>query len=774
MTAQAVDNLNATTPPAEPAPQRWRLNRAGIINVYQYENEVLDFAGGRLLLRGVNGSGKSTAMNMLLPFLLTARPGRIDAAGEQIGILKSWMLSGRDDRQPVGYLWIEFEQQGEFVVCGCGIKANRQSDTVSTWWFVTSKRPGVDVHLVAGDQPLSADALRAELDGDDVFGDRRRSDYRRTVQQRLFGGAPIDQHVGLIHVVRSPRVGDRIDVELPEHLVEALPQLSEQALAEAAQPLDDLEEHRRNVTDLERTSEAIRGLLDVYRSYCAHEMRQRAVEGRSTLATERSRGRDEKHKQEAALAAEAEVVRLDEEIVEHDRTADRLRSEISALEESRAYREGRQLDALRDFVANLARERESAAARVARREERVEATAGDLLRARNRGRDDCAALNIGLAATAELGEHCRVPRRPPGPVAVPETDLTEASVPADRHSRRRPNHPRTRRRRVGPSSRGNADVDRVDESRFVLDTAERTEPAESVLKAASGVLIAARPAWRAAGRLLRARREWHDKTPRMGDGGPLLLREGGLDAPGSPPFCRPTAGRRRTDRRHIRGDDDRAGRGGCGVPRLCGPNLSGLDELIGHRRGRCRRSRAPLIGERASAGERKALSIHWRTARSLSSQNSAGRLPRILPGRSDRFKVHVGEAERCGIEAGARSPLACSLADSSRTPLSERASGEVGRSDGGDPSDDPLSDYLPGDRAAPAQHRLDPQACGARCSPRSRSTCRQRGHRGGRRRFLPGWRPSRAPPQGPGPVHRSSRSPGGARTREAGGVDPLG
>ena len=55
----------------------------------------------------------ATAMNMLLPFQLTARPGRIDAAGEQVGILKSWMLAAdRSDPQPVGYLWIEFERAG--------------------------------------------------------------------------------------------------------------------------------------------------------------------------------------------------------------------------------------------------------------------------------------------------------------------------------------------------------------------------------------------------------------------------------------------------------------------------------------------------------------------------------------------------------------------------------------------------------------------------------------------------------------------------------------
>ena len=711
MTAQAVDDLNSTTAPANPAPQRWRLNRAGIINVYQYENEVLDFAGGRLLLRGVNGSGKSTAMNMLLPFLLTARPGRIDAAGEQSGILKSWMLSGRDDRQPVGYLWIEFEQQGEFVVCGCGIKANRQSDTVSTWWFVTSKRPGVDIHLVAGDQPLSADALRAELDGGDVFGDRRRSDYRRTVQQRLFGGAPIDQHVGLIHVVRSPRVGDRIDVELPEHLVEALPQLSEQALAEAAQPLDDLEEHRRNVADLERTSEAIRGLLDVYRSYCAHEMRQRAVEGRSRLAAERSRGRDEKRRQEAARAAEAEVVRLDEEIVEHERTADRLRGEISALEESRAYREGRQLDALRDFVANLARERESAAARVARREERVEATAGDLLRARNRGRDDCAALNIGLAAAAELGEHCRVPRRPPGPIAVPETALpdVEASQPADTLD------DATVTREIaamgGAVLERQADVDKVDESRAALDTAEAAlSRAESIFEAASGVAdrCSARLAEQQR-RLLAARREWHDKTRVWASEARSLLREAGLDAPGVSALAAslPDAGAPADDTSGATTAAPAAGAEGAAT--LWAELSLDCDELIGHWRDSAAGVEHRLIGERASAGEAQAL-VDALADRTEPEPPRLGwqAAPEYCLADLIDFKVHVGEAERCGIEAALESSglLSARLVEDATLEL---LSGELVAATER-PVDDPLSDYVEVTVPDRLSNRVDPQA----------------------------------------------------------------
>lgn len=174
---------------------RWTLGRAGIINVYQYGQEILHFAGGRLLLRGVNGSGKSTAMNMLLPFLLDGDGRRIDAAGEQAGVLKSWMLSGRDDAQPIGYLWIELSRGEDHLSCGCGIKANRSSDTVNTWWWVTSRRPGINLALVEDNHPLSVEALRAALGPDPVFRQEQRSGYRREVRNRLFGGADIDQHI---------------------------------------------------------------------------------------------------------------------------------------------------------------------------------------------------------------------------------------------------------------------------------------------------------------------------------------------------------------------------------------------------------------------------------------------------------------------------------------------------------------------------------------------------------------------------------------------------
>ena len=498
-------------------PRRWRLNRAGIVNVYQYENDVLHFGGGRLLLRGVNGSGKSTAMNMLLPFLLTARQIRIDAAGEQSRILKSWMLDGRDDAQPVGYLWIEFRRQDEFLVCGCGIRANRQSDTVTTWWFVTSKRPGLDMELVDAGVPLSPDGLRAALDGDEVYSHRHRADYRRQVELRLFNGASISQHIKLINIVRHPRVGDRIDAGLAKHLVDALPQLSEGALSDAAQPLEDLEEHRRSVAALKQTRDAVVGLLRVYRSYCAQDLRQRAEAARQRLKELSTNERDECSRRRAAESAQAGLKQLDTEMRELEGQIDRLRQEVAALEESKAYQNGQQLEPLRGLVEELARQAEDAQKRVKAAENRVGDDSKGVVGAQRRGRSDSRELNERLALARELSGRCRTASRPPGPVSVSELPIEEVgagphgelSAPGDLHGAQ------IRRELSSANSaviRRREEIDKVENALRHLHEAERSSTqAEATLKhhvrlveAAAGDLANRHKA------LAAAKREWMD------------------------------------------------------------------------------------------------------------------------------------------------------------------------------------------------------------------------------------------------------------------------
>ena len=661
---------------------RWRLNRAGIVNVYQYENEVLHFGGGRLLLRGVNGSGKSTAMNMLLPFLLTARQARIDAAGEQSGILKSWMLNGRDDAQPVGYLWIEFERGGEFLVCGCGIRANRQSDTVTTWWFVTSKRPGIDLELVERSVPLSAEGLRAALDGDEVFSDRHRHAYRQTVERYLFGGAKIDQHIRLIDRVRSPRIGDRIDLELPTHLADALPQLSEQALSEAAQPLDDLEEHRRNVADLEQTARAIRGLLDVYRSYCVSELNRRVAEGRECLEELRRRARDQKSRQRAAAAAAVEVERLDDSIRGLEQETKRLRREISALEASPAYRDGQHLEAMRDHVADLADQIKSAAERVASHERRVEAAVEQLRQAQRRGRGDRAELNDNLAAAAELSERGRIARPPPGPVAVLESSLDGAD--ADAAEPQGPFDAAAVRDQMAAMDAAvlerNADIDEVETARMALDSAEQQlTRAESELQTAVSRARAAQDRLdEQTGRLAAARRAWTEQVRLWASEALPLMRAAGVEAPTTAALA---AG---SNQETQASGDPEAVRSGL---------VFEADDLVGYCREAVALIDLQLTGERAAVEEAQALvdELAARTEPDPPRLDWQLAADHCLADLID-FAPRLDEAERAGIEAALQASglLSARLAADGALELS---SGElVAVVAGGVPR--PLSDCL--------------------------------------------------------------------------------
>jgi uncharacterized protein (TIGR02680 family) len=429
---------------------RWRLNRAGILNVYQYGDETLHFGGGRLLLRGVNGSGKSTAMNMLLPFLIDADTRRIDAAGEQAAVLRSWMLSGRDEQQPVGYLWIEFActdeatDEQQFLVCGCGIKANRSTDRVSTWWFVTDRRPGVDLALMEGRVPLSVDVLRSELGPHAVFSHDQRSAYRQAVRDALFRGRDLDQHIRLLHIVRNPRVGDRIDAELPAYLREALPQLSEAAIDDAAQPLEDLEEHRRNVHSLAQTSRTLQGLIQIYSAYANDELRQRAS-SLIVLSEDVARRRQKADRlRRRAVEAREHLDLADRRVRSISADIERLRQEIAALQASPAYQQGIELDDLREHVATLTLGTEEAREQLSREETRRDRAGGAVRSAAGTATEDHTALRSAIGELTELARSARLAVRIaelpalitndddsiPLPVGEIDTDAMKASLSA--------------------------------------------------------------------------------------------------------------------------------------------------------------------------------------------------------------------------------------------------------------------------------------------------------------------------------------------------------
>ncbi|MFD9863410.1 TIGR02680 family protein [Streptomyces alboflavus] len=264
-------------------PYRWRLNRAGIVNVWFYFDQRFALSGGRLVLRGANGSGKSRALEMLLPFVLDADRRRMDATGSGKVRLEDLMRAGGDGQaNRLGYVWLELirdvedasgEQRTEFLTAGALIRFSHSTAEAKAWYFLTPLR--VDENLVLLDTsrvPLSREGLAAVIGADRVTSspDVHR-DRVRTAVFGLHGDQGRERYAGLLqllHTLRSPDVGNRIDEgRLPQILSDALPPLSDKAIATAGEELDGLEETRAALARLETAYGHVADFLRVYTRY---------------------------------------------------------------------------------------------------------------------------------------------------------------------------------------------------------------------------------------------------------------------------------------------------------------------------------------------------------------------------------------------------------------------------------------------------------------------------------------------------------------------------
>lgn len=223
------------TDPAGVRPGRWVPRRAGIVNVWRYYDEVFEFDQGRLLLRGQNGSGKSKALELLLPFLFDAslRANRLSTFGTGDRTMH-WNLmgDGSSGATRVGYVWIEFGFAGDpdrWFSCGARLAATSRTSAVGVDFFTTDLRVGVGggVRLVNGSgQPLTRAAL------EEALGRRgtvypTAGDYRAAVRAALFPGmseARYDALITALLQLRMPKLSQRLDPALLSTLLSrALP-----------------------------------------------------------------------------------------------------------------------------------------------------------------------------------------------------------------------------------------------------------------------------------------------------------------------------------------------------------------------------------------------------------------------------------------------------------------------------------------------------------------------------------------------------------------------
>ncbi|MGN5239464.1 TIGR02680 family protein [Rhodococcus sp. SJ-3] len=322
--------LDAAT--SSPHPHRWKLSRAGIVNVWHYLDTEFTLSDGRMILRGTNGSGKSRALEMLLPFLLDADRKRMDATGAgKVDLDELMRIGAGGQNNRIGYLWLELSRPDGVLTIGAYVRYSATAHRSEVHFFTSDTRVGTDLPLVDEHRvPLSRDDLAARIGPDRIT--RSPEEHRDTVRTLVFGldgDSGRDRYTGLLqllHTLRSPDVGNRIDEgRLPQILSDALPPLNENMLASAGDRLDLLGESRAAQTRLESSLTRVRQFHAVYRRYAADLLRASADVAAQT-ADRVARTRAELDE------AEAEVADLDAQVAAADTRLSERRDQLAELD----------------------------------------------------------------------------------------------------------------------------------------------------------------------------------------------------------------------------------------------------------------------------------------------------------------------------------------------------------------------------------------------------------------------------------------------------------
>lgn len=269
---------------------RFRPTRYGIVSLYQYAEQVFSPEEGRLALRGRNTSGKSKALELLVPFVLDGdiTPRKLDsfASPTRAKTMRWNLIECTDDyardAKRIGYVWAEFIRgnlagEEQVITCGVGLEAVRGSDGVKDrWYFLTPQRIGVELDLCRDlrdeRQPLvKADLLAAvRAGGGQTF--ETQGDYKEAIRSTLlpFPSATLyEQHLEVIRQLRKPKLSDKLDLEgLSGLLSRTLPVVDDTLMRRLGDSLERLQGMQSEADELAQACELVGELAGgAFRTY---------------------------------------------------------------------------------------------------------------------------------------------------------------------------------------------------------------------------------------------------------------------------------------------------------------------------------------------------------------------------------------------------------------------------------------------------------------------------------------------------------------------------
>jgi len=407
---------------------RWRLVAAGLSNVWRFADLILDAGSGRLLIRGANGTGKTTALEALWPYLLDLNPRLLGAGKARQTTWASLMREGAGGaRRRVGYVWLTFAAPGEDGELSYGVRAQFSegaSPAVKVIPFRVPGRPVTDVPLVGdGRAALSLEdftEIIASASGQVFTGDAADEEYVADLAARVLRTTASEARLlaSRIRQVRNPNLlGDLSPREAREALRDALPGVADDVITATADALAETAA-TRDAFDRDRTNaQIIADFGAVWAGHAAEVLRgalseaEEAHAGLRRLETNARRIEDEAAR--TGIAHEEAKRRADD----LNRTRVGLEGHIKGLESKDAYQAAEALTALAEQLraeqdaAGMTWEALAAAAREARKsgdalESALSELADDLTTHQERaGEADPAAVGSGPLVT-----WTRVPR----------------------------------------------------------------------------------------------------------------------------------------------------------------------------------------------------------------------------------------------------------------------------------------------------------------------------------------------------------------------------
>ncbi|MFD6334225.1 SbcC/MukB-like Walker B domain-containing protein [Streptomyces niveus] len=405
--------------------RRWHLIGAGVDNVWYYTREVLPCPSGRWLARGPNGTGKTTLLEGLCPFLLNPVHLHLSSASGRATSLVSLMKGGSTGRRRFGCVWLSFgppedpasgdADAGEQHY-GLRLEYAASSNSVETVPFrlpVVPGHDGQDLSTMKRDDFCAWVAAQ----GGEVF--TSADTYVADLAQRVFGCTPgtLKRIARRIRKVRNPGLLAGLSpADAAAELRMALPTVSPDTVRLTHEALAAAEATRRRYERDAKTAQVLEDLSAAW-SEAAAQTGVQAVEAALACTAVLAGAREEA--EQARTDAEARSQELgDLRVLIQERTATELQAGQHAAALAR--------DAASSDVAH--------AHLTARRAQEAHERDGELLTAHTKAAARCAddvqeAADTVTGLMEKAAVSCRA-ARVPLPVAVPAVVSVRGGAPS--------------------------------------------------------------------------------------------------------------------------------------------------------------------------------------------------------------------------------------------------------------------------------------------------------------------------------------------------------